>query len=142
MPTPLAVCCCEVDLEVRCMFSPELMTPESREFFRMRGIQPADWELLKSQVAASGQKSGNIRIRHRCSKLADTGLCSVYEVRPQICREYHCRGTRACSSGCPAPRGLYAGEEQAYNLDVGGRAYAGNGGSGASGPRAAAPKQS
>ena len=41
-------------------------------------------------------KNGSIIIYNKCDKLTDDGLCSIYEDRPQLCRDYDCTRKKEC----------------------------------------------
>lgn len=68
---------------------------------------------------------GHILARYRCSMLTDDGRCSVYALRPMVCRLFGVMEGMECEYGCKPTRVLSAGEgiellAEAMNVGGGG----------------------
>lgn len=83
-------CCKDMDIELKHLISPELYLDEDAQYFlKLWGLEQYSLEFIRqnSTLLGSGEK---VKIRIPCSQLTEEGLCSVYERRPQLCREYRC----------------------------------------------------
>jgi Fe-S-cluster containining protein len=58
---------------------------EGQAFFQQHGI----FDAIVRNVT--------VKILHRCAKLLGSGLCSIYEQRPQICRDFDCATRQDCT---------------------------------------------
>ena len=83
-----------MDIDPLDLIFPERMTPEGREFVEAHGI--LEVPLRELLVDAHNMKNGMIKIHHRCDKLGDDGLCTIYENRPQICKSFDCKTRTDC----------------------------------------------
>ena len=62
---------------------------EGQEFYRENNLD----DLLR--------KNGQIRLIHRCNHLAKDNSCSIYSLRPQICRDFDCAQRDDCTDVYP-----------------------------------------
>ena len=77
------------------LFFPDMLPEDGKAFMKAHGIEDLSLEeLTKDSVALP---DGNILIRHRCKKLTNKGLCSIYEDRPKICRDFDCSTRSDCA---------------------------------------------
>lgn len=65
-----------------------------------------DSEELKLIEARSGKKLGSVGPHRACSMLSPTGNCTVYSVRPTICRLWGAVESLRCPHGCEPERML------------------------------------
>lgn len=100
-PKHLPACCTDMDIALEHLIFPERMSEEGQEFVEVHGLDTKQLKTLRKNAIDMG--NGIVKIKHRCSKLLDSGQCSIYNQRPTICRTFDC-GTRedcACDgSGC------------------------------------------
>lgn len=74
-------CCETVHIPILHLILPHLhMNEKGHELFKAHGFE----ELLKT--------NGEIEIKHRCDQLDESNKCRIYESRPQICRDFNCKG--------------------------------------------------
>lgn len=81
----------------------------SVERWRIRGKARLEIRVVGLAKAANGG------IDLRCSALTDNNLCSVYAIRPAICRLWGLTEALQCSYGC-VPEGGYLTEVEAYTF--------------------------
>lgn len=87
----MPLCCLgfDTDLYQYDLIFPERMSPDWKEFLDAHGIFDEKLgDLIKGAVDLGGGKVG---LPHRCAKLGEDGLCTIYENRPKICRDYVCK---------------------------------------------------
>lgn len=77
---------------------PERMDAIGREFVEAHGLDAVALGELRHDALDKGD--GTVMLFHRCQHLKD-GLCSIYERRPQLCRDFDCRERKDCT-GCGA----------------------------------------
>jgi Fe-S-cluster containining protein len=44
------------------------------------------------------QSNVKVKLLHRCERLTEEGLCSIYDTRPRACREYDCSTREDCTN--------------------------------------------
>lgn len=81
-------CCLEFEFDPWDMFLPNRMNSNGMEFMRARNF--LDMKLGEFVSTAKDLGNGHIQIKQTCPKLTPDGRCSIYETRPQICREWQC----------------------------------------------------
>ena len=92
MKQNLPKCCQDFDITLVDLIFPDRMTPEGREFVTAHGIGTTPlWA-----IQATDMGNGLVKVHHRCDKLNDDGSCSIYEDRPQICRDFQCSTRHDC----------------------------------------------
>jgi Fe-S-cluster containining protein len=91
----LPTCCTDLEILLTDLLFPEQMTPQGRYFLSVHGL--GNLSLAQLQESSLNLGEGRIRISHRCSKLQDDGLCSIYNSRPQICRDFECSTRSDCA---------------------------------------------
>ena len=69
-------------------------------------VGPDEWRRIVTRVG--GEPSARtLMLGLRCPFVTDTGLCSVYDVRPMVCRLWGAvRTVMACPHGCEPSRWL------------------------------------
>lgn len=45
--------------------------------------------------------NGTVRVLHRCQHLAEDNACSIYDLRPQICKDFNCALRDDCTDTYP-----------------------------------------
>lgn len=91
-----ANCCKDLDIRWQDLFWPERLDARGREFIEAHGLlQVPIGELMRgAQLLEDGV---TVKVRHRCQKLNAENLCTMYEKRPAICREFDCATRRDCT---------------------------------------------
>lgn len=89
-----ARCCMDFNIEPLHLFFPERMPPRGQEFVAAHELDAATLGELRR--GATVLENGNLLIQHRCPKLTAENLCSIYEKRPAICREFVCASRADC----------------------------------------------
>lgn len=85
----LPLCCQEFDIDLYDLVFPDHLPKEGREFVKIQEIYKKPLgELIRGAIDMG---NGKVKIFHRCPKLGDDGLCTIYATRPQICRAYVCQ---------------------------------------------------
>jgi Fe-S-cluster containining protein len=88
-------CCEDFNINPLHLVMPHLMGPDGRAFVDAHGIDVET--LAELREGAILMDSGEVKIKHRCEKLTDDGLCSIYDARPQICRDFDCKLKTECT---------------------------------------------
>jgi Fe-S-cluster containining protein len=94
--------CCFIDASIR-----------ERERMEQASGRKLDTLDAKRDPEAGGtqrDRRGGLLARYRCSMLTNDGRCSVYDLRPMICRLYGVAEGLECKHGCKPERMLTAGE--------------------------------
>lgn len=87
---PMPICCLgfDTDLYQYDLIFPERMSPSWKEFLEAHDIYNETLgDLVKGAIDVG---NGKVYISHKCPKLLEDGRCSIYENRPQVCRQYVC----------------------------------------------------
>ena len=87
-------CCEDFVIDPAHLLFPERMNEIGQAFVRTHGIDYVALGTLRQGAVVEPGTPGHVRIKHRCQWLTDENLCSIYEQRPQICRDFDC-ATRA-----------------------------------------------
>jgi Fe-S-cluster containining protein len=88
-------CCKDFDIDPLDLLFPERMTEDGIEFMQAHGALEESIEDLL--VGAQVLDNGFIKIQHKCNKLNENGLCSIYANRPKICRDFDCSKRSDCA---------------------------------------------
>jgi Fe-S-cluster containining protein/glycosyltransferase involved in cell wall biosynthesis len=83
-------CCLELDIDPMDLIFPERVSERGREF--MNAMDVSQCKIGDLIDGALDLKNGQVKLRHRCSKLNADGSCSIYDNRPVVCREWTCNG--------------------------------------------------
>lgn len=95
MEMTLPTCCTDFELEPIQLIFPERTDDDWQEFIRVRGVDMANFGLLR--IGALDMGNGKVRVYHRCIQLQDDGRCGIYETRPAICRDFDCSRRSDCA---------------------------------------------
>ena len=87
-------CCEDLDIKLEHLIFPERMPLAGEDFCSVHGLPRATLATL--QTGAIDMKDGVVKIKHRCAQLTEEGFCSIYEGRPQICRDFQCPDNPEC----------------------------------------------
>ena len=91
----LPACCMSMDINIDDLIFPDGMDERGKKFFDVYGVKDVKLdEIIKNSTDLG---NGMIKINLRCKQLADNGLCKIYKDRPQICRDWSCKGIKKCS---------------------------------------------
>jgi Fe-S-cluster containining protein len=90
----ISACCKDFDIDPLDLLFPERMNADGLEFMKVHGVFDETIEDLVG--AATILENGFIKIQHKCAKLNDNGLCSIYANRPKICRDFDCNLRKDC----------------------------------------------
>ncbi len=77
-------------------FALPIETPDTRE-----ELENIRWYMLHEQVSMFVDDGDwYLMVHTRCSKLRDDNLCGIYDIRPQICRDYSTDNCEYDGDGC------------------------------------------
>lgn len=93
---PCALCCRDMDILPMDLLFPSKMTPEGREFVEAHGLLDLPLSIIMQNARLLD--NGMIKIFHQCDQLDENGLCTIYDDRPKICREYRCETRKECTN--------------------------------------------
>ncbi len=82
-------CCQDFDIEPMHLLFPEMfLTEDAQYFMKAWNLERLTLEELRESIEVL--TFNKVKVRVPCDKLTPEGLCSIYEQRPQLCREYRC----------------------------------------------------
>ncbi len=93
----LPMCCMDFEIDPLDLLLPARLSPDAYRFLTVHGIEAE--MLFTLQQSARVMDNGKVRLSHRCAQLQDNGECRMYDLRPQICREFDCRERIDCACG-------------------------------------------
>jgi Fe-S-cluster containining protein len=93
---PCAKCCMDFDILPLDLLFPTRLSPKGREFVDAHGVLNKPLSVIMQH--ATELEGGLIKLHHRCDQLDDNGLCTIYDDRPAICREYVCASRKECTN--------------------------------------------